>query len=286
MKISCSLQSLTLLLFVFAALSAQPVKLWETDVVFKAPESVAYDSIRDLLYVSNFTKNVKEGMMYGAHCISKIKPDGTLLKFDWIDNVTNPTGISVFADKLYIVERFGVVEYDLKNDSVSNRYRINSCCFLNDITVDKDTSIYVSVSDTNLIYRIKNGELEKWMESDKISKPNGILCHNGKMLIACNTDNYFKAIDMETLEVTNIAHLGPGILDGIKPCGDDYLVSHFLGNLYRVSLDGTVEELINTREQKSFIADFEYIETKELVIIPALWNNKIVGYHYPYEKNK
>ena len=283
MKTTKRIQILALFLIIVSVLSAQPVKLWESDTVYKAPESVAYDSVREVIYVSNYTNSIKDGMMYNAHYISKVALDGTPIQFDWIGNITNPTGICIFADKLYIVERFGVVEYDLKKDEVSNRYRINSCCFLNDITVDNDTNIYVSVSDTNHIYRIKNGIVEMWMENEKISKPNGILCHNGKMLIVDNTDNYFKSVDMETLEVTNIAHLGPGILDGIKPCGNDYLVSHFKGNLYRVSMNGTVKELLNTREEKLYIADFEYIESKDLLIVPALWNHKLVGYSYNCE---
>lgn len=248
-----------------------------------APESVAYDSVRDLLYVSNYSGGIKDGEMYNSNFISKVKLDGTPVELEWIGNITTPTGICIYADKLYIVERFGVVEYDLEKDKVSNRYRIYSCCFLNDITVDDDTNIYVSVSDTNLIYRIKNGKVEKWMESEKISRPNGILHHNGKMLVACNDDNSFKAIDMETLKISKIANLGPGTLDGIKPCGKDYLVSHFPGNLYRVSLDGKVEELINTREDKINLADFEYIQGKGLIVVPALWNNKLVGYSYTCE---
>jgi hypothetical protein len=59
-----------------------------------------------------------------------------------------------------------------------------------------------------------------------------------------------------------------------------YLVSHFEGNLYLISPDGEVEELMNTRNEKSFIADFEYIENKEMLIVPSLWNNKLTAYKY------
>lgn len=278
-----TLHQITVLVVVFfqcTQMSAQPVKLWEIDSTYPAPESVAYDSIRDVLYVSNYTGRVKEGAMYNSHFISKVHLDGTPIDLEWIGNITTPTGICIYADKLYIVERFGVVEYDLKKDEISNRYRIYSCCFLNDITVDKDTNIYVSVSDTNLIYRIRKGQVEHWLETDQVRKPNGILYNNNKMLVVDNADHYFKSVNLETLEVNNIAYLGSGILDGIRPCSDDYLVTDFLGNLYRVSMEGNVEELINTREEKIFLADFEYIEGKDLLIIPALWNNKLIGYRY------
>ena len=280
MKTLHQITLLTVVFSLYSVISAQPVKLWEIDSTYLAPESVAYDNLRNVLYVSNYTGRVKEGAMYNSHFISKVRPDGTPIELEWLSNITTPTGICIYADKLYIVERFGVVEYDLKKDQVSNRYRIYSCCFLNDITVDKDTNIYVSVSDTNLIYRIRKGQVEHWLETGQVRKPNGILYHNNSMLVVDNADHYFKSVNMETLEVINIAYLGEGILDGIRPCGDDYLVTDFIGVLYRVSLDGNVEELINTREEKTYLADFEYIEDKELLIIPALWNNKLMGYRY------
>ena len=280
------LRPIVLLVFIFYhyfILVAQPVKLWEIDSTYLAPESVAYDDVRDVLYVSNYTGRVHEGAMYNSHFISKVGLDGVPIDLEWIGNITTPTGICIYADKLYIVERFGVVEYDLKKDKISNRYRIYSCCFLNDITVDKDTNIYVSVSDTNLIYRIRKGKVEHWLESDQVRKPNGILCHNNNMLVVDNADHCFKSVNMETFEVANIACLGDGILDGIRPCGNDYLVTDFLGNLYRIGIDGNVEELINTREEKTYLADFEYIESQHLLIIPALWNNKLIGYRYSFE---
>jgi len=208
------------------------------------------------------------------------------LEFDWIKNLTTPTGICIFNDKLYIVERFGIVEYDLKADKISNKILIKTTNFLNDITIDSDGSIYVSESDSNVIYRIKDREVEKWLDSAAISRPNGILVDDGKLIVGVNSDNYLKAVNISDKEIVQIAHLGPGIIDGIKKCGEDYLVSHFLGNLYLVKPSGVVKELLNTRDAKINIADFEYVEDKELIVIPALWNNKLIGYRFRQtEKN-
>jgi sugar lactone lactonase YvrE len=185
---------------------------------------------------------------YGQHYISKVNLKGKIIKSDWIGNLTTPTGICIANDKLYIVERFGVVEYDLKADKVSNKFHIKTSKFLNDITVDSDGGIYVSESDTNTIYRIKDNSVEKWLDSEEVSRPNGILYDDGKLLVAVNSDNYLKAINISNKQVTKIAHLDPGILDGIKKCGDGYLVSDFMGNLHLVTPSGQVTELINTRE--------------------------------------
>ncbi len=272
-----------LLLMGFTNVHAQLVKLWEVSDVYKAPESVAYDGQRGFLYISNYTQRLKPGSWYGGHCISKANLQGELLKFDWIGNISNPTGICIFKDRLYIVERFGVVEYDLTADKVSNKVYLKTANFLNDVTVDTAGRIYVSESDSNVIYRIENGTVETWLDSEAISRPNGILCDNDKLIVGANSDNYLKAVTITSKEVTNIAHLGPGIIDGIKKCGQDYLVSLFMGNLYLVTPSGQVTELLNTREEKINLADFEYIEDKELIVIPALWNNKLLGYRYQRE---
>jgi len=270
-------------LFILAASAddiAQAVKVWETEEIFKGPESAAYDSVRGLLYVSNYTAGLKIGGPYGNHSIAKARPNGELIQLHWIRNLTTPTGICVFKHKLYIVERFGVVEYDLKGDSVSNKYYIKTSKFLNDITVDKDMNIYVSESDSDIIYRIKNGQVEKWIEDEAISRTNGILADGNKLIMGVISDSSIKAADLVTKEIVEVAQLKSGIIDGIKKCGNNYLVSHFEGNLYLVSPGGKVAELLNTRTEKINIADFEYIEDKGLIVIPSLSNNKLLGYHY------
>ena len=265
--------------FVLAGLAkAEPVKLWETGEIFKAPESVAYDSERGFIYVSNFTGSPKNGSPYGQHYISKVNLKGEIIKLDLIDNLTAPTGICVAGDKLYIVERFGVVEYDLKADKVSNKFYVKTSNFLNDVTVDSQGGIYLSESDTNTIYRIKDSSVEKWLDSKEVSKPNGILYDDGKLLVAVNSDHCLKAVNISNKQVTKIAELGEGILDGIKKCGGGYLVSDFMGNLYLVKLSGKVTELINTREAKINIADFEYIPDKDMVVAPAMRSNKLLCY--------
>ena len=55
-------------------INSQPAKFWETDTIYKKPESVVYDSIRGFIYASNYVQSVKPGTVYGNHFISKTKP--------------------------------------------------------------------------------------------------------------------------------------------------------------------------------------------------------------------
>jgi DNA-binding beta-propeller fold protein YncE len=259
---------------------AQMNKIWETGEIFKAPESVVYDQERGVIYVSNYTRKMRDGLPYGDCFVSKVNKNGEIIDFDWIPNLTSPTGLCLFEDMLYIVERFGIVEYDLKLDKVNNKFLISHASFLNDVTIDADSNVYVTDSDEKTIYRIKNGEVIKWMDTIAITYPNGIEYDNGKLIVGVNGDNFLKSIDIKTKEIHNIAYMGEGLIDGIKKCDDVYLVSLYYGFLLLVNQNGTVTQLMNTKDQNIPCADFEYIENEKIVIIPTLWNNKLYGYKY------
>lgn len=268
------------LLLVSVITIAQPVRLFESDTIFRSPESIAFDPVREVLYVSNFTAPTRQGGWYGTHTVSKIDLEGNILADEWITGLSSPTGICIQNDKLFIVDRFGVVEYDLKEDRISNKYYIKTTEFLNDITVDPEGTIYVTASGTRKVYRISGGQVEVWLEHDSINNPNGILWDKGRLLIGTTSDGCIKTIDPETKEISKIAHLGETIVDGIRPCGTGYLASIFEGNLFWVNLQGEVREILNTREEGLFLADFEYIESRDLIFIPTLWNNKILIYRW------
>jgi hypothetical protein len=255
---------------------AQPVRLFESDTIFRCPESIAFDPVREVLYVSNYTAPTRQGSWYGTHTVSKIDLKGNILADEWITGLSSPTGICIRDDKLFIVDRFGVVEYDLKEDRISNKYYIRTTEFLNDITVDPEGTIYVTASGTSKVYRISHGQVDVWLEHDSINNPNGILWDEGILLIGTTSDGCIKKIDPETKEITKIAYLGETVVDGIRPCGSGYLASIFEGNLFWLNLQGEVREILNTREEGLFLADFEYIESRGLICIPALWNKKIL----------
>ena len=276
---------LTSLVLVSMLTAAQPVRLLESDTTFRSPESIAFDPVREVLYVSNFTAPTRQGGWYGTHTVSKIDLKGNILEDELITGLSSPTGICIHDDKLFIVDRFGVVEYDLAENMISHKYYIKTTEFLNDITVDPEGKIYVTASGTRKVYRIADGKVEVWLEHDSITNPNGILWDEGKLLIGTTSDGCIKTIDPDTKEITKIAFLGETIVDGIRPCGSGYLVSIFEGNLYWVNLEGEIREILNTREEGLFLADFEYIERRELIFIPTLWNNKILIYRWSPEQD-
>ncbi|MBN2273171.1 MAG: hypothetical protein JXR41_10210 [Bacteroidales bacterium] len=270
---------LALFVFLFSCPSfAQLTKVWENNTDVKRPECVVYDDENNCLYVSNFNHNPKNGDLYNDDCVSKFSLDGELIEKEFVSNLTCPTGLCIYNGKLYIVERFGVVQFDIAAEKVETRYRITGPGFINDVIADDAGNIYVTVSDKATIYRISDHTVEKWLESDEIAGVNGIIQDGDRLIVGATGDSCLKSITLNEKKIDIVARFKSGVLDGIKKYGNDYMVSHFEGNIYRVGENGEVTELLDAREQKMHCADFEFIENKGLLIIPTLWRNSIVAY--------
>ena len=253
---------------------------WESDRVLMGPEAVAYDSARDVLYVSNVNLKSPKGaeVLPYEEFISKVSTDGTILDLKWVDHVNRPTGMVIHQDKLYVAERGALVVINLEDEIIEKRIPIMDTKFVNDVTISPDGVVYMTDSGKSTVYRIENGESEEWLVSEEIGKPNGLLFDGDKLIIGVNSDNYLKSIDLETKEVKKIAFLDEEGIDGILPYKSGYIASLVKGNIFYVTKDGEVTELLNSREEELKIADFEFIPSKELLIAPIINKEYLIGY--------
>ncbi|MBL0019523.1 MAG: glycoside hydrolase family 88 protein [Bacteroidetes bacterium] len=133
------------------------------------------------------------------------------------------------------------------------------------------------------IYRIRNGLAEIWLQDTLLALTNGLLVRGNALLAGVNSDNFLKSIDLNTRAIHKLAHLGPGNIDGIQETPDGLLVSHFLGNLYAIDAEHQVKELLNTRTQDIFMADFAFLPVQQLLVVPSLRTNKVYLYRYAPE---
>ncbi len=63
------------------------VKKWETEAVFKVPESVLFDKANNVLYVSNIDGK-DTWAADGKGSISKMNADGKNIVVDWVAGLT------------------------------------------------------------------------------------------------------------------------------------------------------------------------------------------------------
>jgi DNA-binding beta-propeller fold protein YncE len=255
--------------------------VWQTDSVFRHPESIVYDAEKSCFYVSNMDKNTPNEELY-SDVISKVSKNGKKIHVEWMKGLSSPSGMVLKNDTLYVVERNGIALVDMKSRKIIKRIPIETKGFLNDITIDSKNRIFVTETETiGVIYIIENYTSQVWYKGQDIGKINGILADVNDLILGVNFDGYLKKINISTKEISNLEFLGEGNIDGIqKTLSGKYLVSHFLGNLYEISPTKDKIELMNTRNRNLFIADFVYVPELKQIIIPSLRTNHIFSIHY------
>lgn len=258
---------------------------WETEG-FKNPESVLYDQERKIMFVSNINGSPleKDGNGY----ISVVGLKGDIKNAEWVTGLNAPKGLGRVKDKLYVTDIDTLVEIGIDNGRILNRYKIADAKFMNDIATDSAGNVYVSDMLSNRIYRLQNGQLETWFESDEIPAPNGLHIENdrlvvgswGKMTDGFKTDvaGHLMTVSLSDKSVNSLGSGTPvGNLDGVESAGiSEYYVTDWLnGGLFVINADGSSQKVL-TLEQGS--ADLEVISNKKLIIIPMMLNNKVIAY--------
>jgi sugar lactone lactonase YvrE len=248
-------------------------KSWELPRKFRFPESVVYDRRRGLLYVSNF-------FLPGRGFISKVNPNGEMEELEWITGLNRPAGLWIFRDKLYAVDRANLIEINIDSDSIENRYPVPGAMFINDVAFDSEGNAYITDSRASAIYKFSNGEFEVWLQGNEINDPNGLLVDKNKLIVGNSGDGCLKAVDLEDKKVSTIVCLGQGsIMDGVRPDGKgNYIISDYYGRVFLVSASGQKTELLNTKTPQLFCADLEYIPEQKLLVIPTLYDNRLMTY--------
>ncbi len=257
--------------------ATEPV--WATPDTFLTPETVIKDPNRDILYVSNFDNQFasREGP---SGFISRLGLDGEILELRWIEGLMAPTGMDIWRDTLYVAERQHLVAIDLSSGAVTGRWSIPDPDFPNDVVIDSAGSVYISDTRSgnwpdSRIYRFKSGQFEIFA-NEGINRANGIWIHNGSLIVGSSGDGLLKQVELETGKVTTILSLGTGIIDGMRVDErGNFLVSHWEGQLYRISPEGELVEIMDAMPERWNVADFEYLPEQKLLLIPTFLGNQV-----------
>ena len=251
-------------------------KKWELKKDLRMPESALYDKERNIIYVTSFDRDGRRGQQF----ISRVTTDGKIETLKWVDGLVRPTGITIFKDKLYAVERTGVAVIDINTGKIIERLPIPGAVFPNDVEIDKDGIIYVSDNVKSIIYRYINEKFEEWLTGGEVIRPNGLGMFNNKLYFGTTGFPALYSADLKNGKITKIAQFDFGAIDGIKmDKNGNFLVAIYRGGrLYRVSPSGQITKLLHSPD--TYCADFDYIAEHNLIVIPSLTGYKIHTYEY------
>ena len=267
---------LLLSLFCTIILSAQThtlVKKWETDSVFKVPESVLFDGANKILYIANIDGKDPWGAD-GTGSIGKMGADGKNIIVDWVKGLQAPKGMGLHNGKLYVADLTDIIVIDVKAGSIEKRIAVPGSSGLNDISVDSKGVIYVSDSKAKKIFKVENEVVELLI--DNLKGPNGVLMH-GKDFYVLDAGGLYKMNADRSL--TMMTDGMEGGTDGVENVnGGDFIVSTWSGVVYYVNADGTKQTLMDGRPTKMNSADIGFDASTKTVFIPTFWRNSVAAY--------
>lgn len=249
------------------------VKLWQTDTLLKTPESVLFDAGDKVLYVSNIDGQPWE--KDGRGSIGKIGLDGKIINVDWVTGLNAPKGMGRYKNNLYVADVDNLVVIDIAKASISKRIPLEGAQSLNDVSVDKKGKVYVTDSKAGKIFFLDGDKLVLFVEDYK--GLNGVLAL-GADVYAVAAGAFYK-IDAATKKAVKLAEGMEPATDGIEEVvSNEFLVSVWNGLIYYVKADGKVQQLLDTREQKSNTADIGYDAKTRTVYVPTFFKNSVAAY--------
>jgi DNA-binding beta-propeller fold protein YncE len=248
---------------------------WETDSSLTTNESVLYDKDKDVLYVANI--NGAPDGKDGNGFISKVSLDGKVTVLKWAKGMDAPKGLGLANGKLYAADIDRVHEIDPASGKITKTYKIKGAKFLNDITTDAAGKVYVSDTGAGVISVIEKGKVSTFLDNLQ-GGPNGLLAEGNQLLMLSFEGKTLSSIDLGTKQITVKAE-GIDNADGIEAVGDGgYLVSSWNGMVHYISPDWKKTLVLDTRADSVSAADIEYIQEKNLLLIPTFFKNKVAAY--------
>lgn len=246
---------------------------WETDTLLTTCESVIYDSVNDVLYVSNI--NGQPTDKDGNGFISKLGLDGKIVQAQWVNGMDAPKGMGIYNGKLYVSDINRIHEIDIASGNIANSFVVDSAQFLNDITIDAIGKVYISDSNVGNILVLEKGTVTEYVSG--VAGVNGLLSEGTDLQMVSFATGVFNTIDANKQVTLMTDSIDAG--DGIEALTEGgYLVSSWTGKVTYVSPDWKNTLLLNTSGENINAADIEYIAEKRLLLVPTFFKNKVVAY--------
>jgi hypothetical protein len=263
-----------LLLIVFnqGITAQQLLKIWETDTLFKVPESTLYDTEEQVIFVSSINGKSNEKDSNGF--ISKLGRDGKLLQLYWATGFHAPKGMATNNGHLYVADLDEVVVLERSTGKTVQRISVPGAVFLNDIAIQADGTLFVSDTRTGKIHRVKDGRVSLMLENK--TRVNGLLASGNELIIAAK-DTLWKMDRRQQL--SKITDGMDESSDGIVETADkDFIVSCWAGIIYYVHKDGSKKILLDSRAEKINTADIGFDAANNILYVPTFFTNKVMAY--------
>jgi len=251
------------------------VKLWESDSLFKIPESVCFDAANKVLYVANIDGDAWTADGKGS--IGKLSTDGKIIAAEWVKGVQAPKGMGLVKNKLYVADLTELVVIDVKKGEIIKKIPLPGAVGLNDVCADDKGVIYVTDMRGKKLYRVVNDVPELMVSG--LQNPNGVLkTKDALWVLDANAVNRVNADNTLTKTAEGLQG-GP---DGIEQTGENsFIVTCWGGVIYQVNTSTNEKTiLLDGRPQKMNTADLGINHKEKIIYVPTFGQNTVVAFKW------
>ena len=262
---------------VFNSIQSQELnRVWATEAILEVPESVLYSAIHNCLFVSNIAGDPSD--KDGKGMISVMDVTGKVKDLNWVTGLSAPKGMATDSMYLYVSDINELVVIDIQLKQIHNRIKREDAQFLNDVAVNSHGDVFVSDSNGNRIYKLKEGALKIWLEGEMFGGVNGLFCEGDDMIVGTSTAILKVSMVDQSIEVL---FADASEVDGIESDGEGgYYFSSWKGLLYHAVLDQKPVLLMDTSGESINCADIGYDPISKLIFVPTFFDNRVVAYRW------
>lgn len=250
--------------------------IWNTDKMLTTAESVQYDKVNNLLYVSCIN-GVPADKKDNDGFIARVGLDGKIITLKWATGLSAPKGMGISGNSLYVTDIDRLVAIDIATGKISQTWNVAGASYLNDIAVADSGIIYFTDSGSSTIYSLREGKVAKIHADAALGGTNGVYVSGNQLMLAGSSSGQVFRLDLSSLQAQMVADSIPGA-DGIEPYGDGWLVSNWNGEVHYIGPVGDVLEILDSQEARLNAADIEVIPEKSLLLIPTFFGNTVTAY--------
>jgi sugar lactone lactonase YvrE len=272
--------------------AGQPAVVFKEGLV--TPESVLYDADADEYLVSNI--NGDPFAADGNGFISRLSPDGKVVKAKWVDKLNSPKGLTIARGNVYVSDIDRVKIFDQKTGAPKGEVVLPKATFANDMATLSDGRVVVSETavragkqafeptGNDTVYAIEKDDktLTTIAKSKELGGPNGILVTKDKTWVVGFGSGELYSLDFAKKDQkdgarADVQKLPKGALDGIValPNGDVLVSSWDANGVYRGKPGGAFSLAI---EGVKAPADIGFDTKRNRVLVPLFHDNEVRAY--------
>ncbi len=248
--------------------------IWETDTSLITNESVLYYPEKGQILVSNI--NGKPTDQDGNGYLSLLDIDGAIEVQEWVTGLDAPKGMAISNGTLYVTNIDELVEVDIAEGIIKNRYAVDGAKFLNDVSIGQGV-VYFSDMTTGKLHALVDGEVLTIAEG--LDNLNGLAYNDEtrKLYMLNNSGLQVRSEDGSISTINTEVTGGDGLIileDGV------FLASRWQGEIWIIE-DGTATKLLDSKGDMQ-TADIGYIPEAKMVLVPRFFSNKVSAYKLSY----